>query len=122
MKLCRDDETAVSAAAEPLAVTRLFQRIELRDVRRYFLLMRSYLQEDEDNKIILALDSTSISSYSTRLTHIEYGKNKDDDALPQLNVLFLVDQKSGLPIFIAFMTEMFQMSAPFVIRLPIRPF
>ena len=64
--------------------------------------MRSYLQEDEDNKIILALDSTSISSYSTRLTHIEYGKNKDDDALPQLNVLFLVDQKSGLPIFYRF--------------------
>ncbi|WP_241680393.1 IS1634 family transposase, partial [Parasutterella excrementihominis] len=86
----------------PSAVTRLFQRIELRDVRRYFLLMRSYLQEDEDNKIILALDSTSISSYSTRLTHIEYGKNKDDDALPQLNVLFLVDQKSGLPIFYRF--------------------
>ena len=84
----------------PSAVTRLFQRIELRDVRRYFLLMRSYLQEDEDNKIILALDSTSISSYSTRLTHIEYGKNKDDDALPQLNVLFLVDQKSGLPSLI----------------------
>ena len=86
----------------PSAVTRLFQRIEMRDVRRYFLLMRSYLQEDEDNKIILALDSTSISSYSTRLTHIEYGKNKDDDALPQLNVLFLVDQKSGLPIFYRF--------------------
>ena len=84
--------------------------------------MRSYLQEDEDNKIILALDSTSISCYSTRLTHIEYGKNKDDDALPQLNVLFLVDQKSGLPIFYRFYDGMFQMSAPFVIRLPIRPF
>lgn len=91
-----------SRPLSPSAVTRLFQRIELRDVRRYFLLMRSYLQEDEDNKIILALDSTSISSYSTRLTHIEYGKNKDDDALPQLNVLFLVDQKSGLPIFYRF--------------------
>ena len=69
-------------ALSPSAVTRLFQRIELRDVQRYFSLMRSYLQEDEDNKIILALDSTSISSYSTNLTHIEYGKNKDDDALP----------------------------------------
>ena len=89
-------------ALSPSAVTRLFQRIELRDVQRYFSLMRSYLQEDEDNKIILALDSTSISSYSTNLTHIEYGKNKDDDALPQLNVLFLVDQKSGLPIFYRF--------------------
>ena len=87
-------------------------------MQRYFSLMRSYLQEDEDNKIILALDSTSISSYSTNLTHIEYGKNKDDDALPQLNVLFLVDQKPDFRFFIAFMTEMFQMSAPFVIRLP----
>ena len=64
-------------ALSPSAVTRLFQRIELRDVQRYFSLMRSYLQEDEDNKIILALDSTSISSYSTNLTHIEYGKNKE---------------------------------------------
>ena len=40
--------------------------------------MRSYLQEDEDNKIILALDSTSITSNSTNLTNIEYGKNKDE--------------------------------------------
>ena len=69
--------------------------------------MRSYLQEDEDNKIILALDSTSISSYSTNLTHIEYGKNKDDDALPQLNVLFLVRPEVGtFRFFIAFMTAM----------------
>lgn len=64
--------------------------------------MRSYLPEDENNKIILALESTSISSCSTNLTPIEYGKNKDDDALPQLNVLFLVDQKSWLPIFYRF--------------------
>ena len=69
-----------------------------------------------------AAEDTAVSSSLQSLTHIEYGKNKDDDALPQLNVLFLVDQKSGLPIFIAFMTEMFLMSAPFVIRLAIKHF
>lgn len=103
MKVLQRRQDYLSAAAELFDCNSiLFQRIELRDAQRYFLLMRSYLQEDEDNKIILALDSTSISSYSTRLTHIEYGKNKDDDALPQLNVLFLVDQKFGLPIFYRF--------------------
>ena len=85
----------------PSAVTLFLQRIELLDAQCYFSLIPSNLQREEANKIILALDSASISSYSTNLTHIEYGKNKDDDAL-QLNVLFLVDQKSGLPIFYRF--------------------
>lgn len=81
------------------AVTRLFQRIELKDALRYFSLIRSFLQEDEDKKINLTLDSTPISPYSTNLTYIEYGKNKDEEALPQLKVLFLLDQKYGVPIF-----------------------
>lgn len=82
------------------AVTRLFQRIELKDALRYFSLICSFLQEDK--KIILALDSPPISPCSTNLTYIENGKNKDDEALPQLNVLFLLDQKSGVPIFYRF--------------------
>lgn len=44
-----------------------------------------------------AYDSTSISSYSELLRQIQYGKNKEDDRLPQLNLLLVFGEKSGLP-------------------------
>ena len=47
----------------------------------------------------MALDSTSISSYANKLPNVERGRNKDEDNLPQINLLMLVESKSGLPIF-----------------------
>lgn len=47
----------------------------------------------------MALDSTSISSYTNKLSDVERGRNKDEDNLPQINLLMLVKSKSGLPIF-----------------------
>lgn len=52
-----------------------------------------------DDKLTLALDSTSISSYANKLSSVERGKNKEEDKLPQINLLMLVESKSGLPIF-----------------------
>jgi hypothetical protein len=46
-----------------------------------------------------AYDSTSISSYSETLRQVQYGKNKDGDDLPQLNILLVFGEQSGLPFY-----------------------
>lgn len=46
-----------------------------------------------------AYDSTSISSYSETLRQIQYGHNKENDKLPQLNLLLVFGEKSGLPFY-----------------------
>lgn len=46
-----------------------------------------------------AYGSTSISSYSETLAQMQYGKNKQDDKLPQLNLLLVFGDKSGLPFY-----------------------
>jgi transposase len=47
----------------------------------------------------LALDITSISSYSNLIEDIEWGYNRDKEALPQINLCMLMGEKSGLPIY-----------------------
>lgn len=46
-----------------------------------------------------AYDTTSVSSYSQALKQVQYGKNKEDDRLPQLNLALLFGQSSGLPFY-----------------------
>lgn len=46
-----------------------------------------------------AYDSTSISSYSETLRQVQYGHNKENDRLPQLNLLLVFGEKSGLPFY-----------------------
>ena len=50
-------------------------------------------------KEYLAYDSTSISSYSKCLRQVRYGKNKDHEHLPQINLLLLFGQESRLPFY-----------------------
>lgn len=49
------------------------------------------------DKEFWAYDTTSISSYSEILKLVKYGKNKDDDRLPQINLALLFGQDSRLP-------------------------
>ena len=46
-----------------------------------------------------AYDITSISSYSECLGQVQYGKNKEDDRLPQLNLALVFGETSGLPFY-----------------------
>lgn len=61
----------------------LFASITDDQVNKLFRLQGRRRVEDE----YWAYDSTSISSYSETLAQIQYGKNKEDDQLPQLNLL-----------------------------------
>jgi transposase len=46
-----------------------------------------------------AYDTTSISSYSKELRQVRYGKNKDGDSLPQINLAVLFGEGSLLPFY-----------------------
>lgn len=50
-------------------------------------------------KIYYAVDSTSVSTYAAKLTPAQWGHNKDGDLLKQINVLMIVHQETGLPLF-----------------------
>ena len=63
--------------------------------QRFFRLQGRRRMQDE----YWAYDSTSISSYSECLNQVRHGKNKDNDRLPQINLLLLFGQKSNLPFY-----------------------
>ena len=50
-------------------------------------------------KEYLAFDTTSISSYSTLIRQAKYGKNKEGDSLPQINLALLYGEESMLPVY-----------------------
>jgi transposase len=47
----------------------------------------------------LALDSTSISSYSKLLSKCAFGYNKQHEKLKQINLCFIFGEETGLPVF-----------------------
>ncbi len=72
-----------------------FAAITDEQVSKFFRLQGKRRVEEE----YWAYDSTSISSYSDTLAQIQYGKNKEDDKLPQLNLLLVFGEKSGIPFY-----------------------
>lgn len=73
----------------------LFQSITEEAKDKFFRLQGKRRIEKE----YWAYDTTSISSYSETLKQVKYGKNKDDDDLPQINLALLFGEKSGLPFY-----------------------
>ncbi|MCL2029532.1 MAG: transposase [Deltaproteobacteria bacterium] len=47
----------------------------------------------------LALDITSVSSYSELVEDVEWGYNRDGEALPQVNICMLMGEQSRLPVY-----------------------
>ena len=50
-------------------------------------------------KEYLAYDTTSVSSYSEHIKSVRYGKNKDHDKLPQINMALIFGEESCLPVY-----------------------
>jgi len=73
----------------------LFMSIREEEKARFFRLQAKRRMEKE----FWAYDSTSISSYSDQLKLVRYGKNKDYDPLPQINLVLLFGVESGLPFY-----------------------
>lgn len=47
----------------------------------------------------IAMDITSISSWSELIEYVEYGYKRDHEKLPQINLLMLFGEESRLPVF-----------------------
>jgi hypothetical protein len=50
-------------------------------------------------KEYLAYDTTSVSSWSEYIKAVRYGKNKDGDNLPQVNMALVFGETSALPVY-----------------------
>ena len=73
----------------------LFASITDEEITKFMRLQAKRRVEDE----YWAYDSSSISSYSETLNQVQWGKNKEDDKLPQINLLLVFGEKSGLPFY-----------------------
>lgn len=73
----------------------LFQSITEEQKMRFFRLQGKRRSEKE----YWAYDTTSISSYSETLRQVKYGKNKDGDHLPQINLAILFGEELSLPFY-----------------------
>jgi hypothetical protein len=62
--------------------------------QQFFKLQLERRLEDE----YLAYDTTSISSYSKLLGQVKYGRNKNHEHLPQINLALIYGQDSRLPV------------------------
>ena len=76
-------------------ISELFQSITEDDKARFFRLQGKRRAGQE----FWAYDITSISSYSETLRQVRYGKNKEGDRLPQINLALLFGEDSGLPFY-----------------------
>jgi transposase len=62
---------------------------------RFFKRQAGRRQEKE----YLAYDTTSVSSWSEYIKAVRYGKNKDGDELPQVNMALVFGEESSLPVY-----------------------
>ena len=75
--------------------TELFQSVTEEAKMHFFRLQGKRRAEKE----YWAYDSTSISSRSETLRQVKYGKNKDDDQLPPINLALVFGEESKLPFY-----------------------
>ena len=76
-------------------ISELFASIS-EDARQRFFYLQSKRRTEKE---YLAYDSTSISSYSKCLKQVRYGRNKDHEPLPQINLALLFGHESRLPFY-----------------------
>ena len=91
-------ENTEAPLASPLCSQRLSELLEnvcAAQRSEFFGLWTQCRRESE----YLALDITSISSWSELVEDVEWGYNRDHEKLPQINVCMLMGEKSRLPVY-----------------------
>ncbi len=73
----------------------LFASIDEESKNAFFRLQGKRRTEKE----YWAYDITSISSYSEYIRQVQYGRNKENDSLPQLNLALVFGETSNLPFY-----------------------
>ena len=83
-------------------ISSLFKSVTQDDVFKFFKALHNQHQNKFGkqfyNRMFVALDSTSISTYS-KLSQADYGHNKDGDTTKQINYLMVCDELTGVPIY-----------------------
>ena len=96
---CSDwiDETEAlpCTGMSPAAISELFKVISVSERMSFYKKWASLRSEQE----YLALDITSVSSYSELIEYVERGYNRDKEDLAQINLCLLMGEQSGLPVF-----------------------
>ena len=75
--------------------SRIFMEITEDAIQQFFRLQGKRRRSRE----YWAYDITSISSYSETLKQVQYGFNKEDDHLPQINLALVYGEQSKLPFY-----------------------
>jgi transposase len=88
-------ETAEGRFLSSRRVSDLLHEITAADRAGFFKRWSEYRQERE----YLALDITSISSWSELIEDVEWGYNRDGEKLAQINLCMLMGENSRLPVF-----------------------
>ena len=84
------------------SITRFLQHIDEDKIDSFLRKLNECCIEEEDKSkesVYYALDSTSISTCSDDLDFAELGHKKDGDQLKQINVVMLVNQSTGCPLY-----------------------
>lgn len=76
-------------------ISRLLGALGHREQELFFSEWGQYRSEKE----YLALDITSVSSYSELIDEVAWGYNRDGEKLPQVNLCMLLGEKSRLPVY-----------------------
>ena len=88
-------ETLPVGSLSSQRISELLASLPVEGRTAFFTGWTSYRKEKE----YLALDITSLSSWSELIDDVSYGYNRDHDDLPQINICMLMGEKSLLPIF-----------------------
>jgi hypothetical protein len=86
---------AFPASLSSPRISELLRKIECRRRNDFFQSWGEYRRERE----YLALDITSVSSYSKLIHDAEFGYNRDRERLAQVNLCLLLGESSRLPVF-----------------------
>jgi transposase len=98
MMYCEDwlfETDAFPASLSSSNISKLLQSITRQEQEIFFKKWAAFRSEQE----FLALDITSISSYSQLIEEVEWGYNRDGESLPQVNLCLLLGENSRLPVF-----------------------
>lgn len=83
-------------------ITRFLQHIDESKLDTFFRKLNEFNIEEEEKQnenVYYALDSTSISTCAKDLDFSEWGHNKDGDLLKQINIVMLLNQRTGCPLY-----------------------
>ena len=91
--------TNIAPTGDILTSQKVSELLPTIDEGKQFDFFKRWINNQQKENVYLALDITSVSSYSEQNEFVRFGYNRDGEALPQINILMLMSEKSRLPLF-----------------------